>query len=79
MVIGSILKLTGKTKHGKNRVREQGALWMVIELCTAKRHGAHQEGTPLALLRAVDNAKHWRWIRQADDLNFMTEVRQEND
>lgn len=32
--IGSTVKLRGITKHGKNRVREQGELWDVIGLPT---------------------------------------------
>tara|TARA_R110000824_G_scaffold78951_6_gene199029 strand:- start:8262 stop:8510 length:249 start_codon:yes stop_codon:yes gene_type:complete len=77
MNVGDVITLSGKTKHGKNRIREQGAAWKVIQLRTARRHGAFPEGTPMALLRALsDPSKHWRWIRQTGDLNFnITEVR----
>ena len=71
MNVGDTITLLGKTKHGKNRIREQGALWRVIEICTAHRHGIHQEGTPIALLRALSEPdKHWRWVKQTNDLNF---------
>ena len=80
LAVGDILTLAGKTKHGKNRVREQGALWRVTDLKVARRHSVHPEGTPIALLRALSNPdKHWRWIRQTDDLNFMVEARNIND
>ena len=79
MHVGDVLTLTGRTKHGKNRVREQGALWVVSELHVAQRHGVHPEGTPLALLRAIDNDKHWRSIRQTNDLNFMVEETKNNE
>ena len=69
MNVGDSLKLIGKTKHGRNRVREQGAAWKVMEVCTAQRHSAHPEGTPLALLVSAC-AKHWRWVKQANDVNF---------
>jgi hypothetical protein len=80
MDVGDILTLTGKTKHGKNRVREQGALWRVTQTKVARRHSVHPEGTPIALLRALSNPdKHWRWIRQTDDLNFMVEETKNNE
>ena len=69
MNVGDSLTLIGKTKHGRNRVREQGATWKVMEVCTAKRHSAHPEGTPIALLASAC-AKHWRWVKQVNDLNF---------
>jgi len=72
MNVGDTLTLSGITKHGKNRVREQGAKWMVIELKTVKhRMSTFPVGTPIALLAAVsDPHKHWRWIRQTNDKNF---------
>ena len=80
MDVGDILTLTGKTKHGKNRVREQGALWRVTQTKVARRHSVHPEGTPIALLRALSNPeKHWRWIRQTDDPNFNIIEVTEND
>ena len=70
MDVGSVLTLSGRSKHGKNRVREQGALWRVTEVKVSQRHGSFPEGTPIALLTAIDNDKHWRWIRQTNDTNF---------
>ena len=32
MLVGDKVKLTGITRHGKNRVREQGETWEVIRL-----------------------------------------------
>tara|TARA_R110000851_G_scaffold23591_3_gene68951 strand:- start:1033 stop:1239 length:207 start_codon:yes stop_codon:yes gene_type:complete len=34
MIIGEIVKLKGRTGHGKNRIREQGELWEVLALPT---------------------------------------------
>ncbi len=80
MTVGDILTLSGKTKHGKNRVREQGALWRVTQTKVSQRHSVHPEGTPIALLRALsDPEKHWRWIRQTDDPNFNIIEVTEND
>ena len=74
MNVGDTLSLSGKTKHGRNRVREQGALWKVTRLTRTKRHSIHPEGTSIVLLRALDNAKHWRWIKEENDINFSVEV-----
>ena len=32
MEVGNKVKLTGITRHGKNRVREQGETWEVIRI-----------------------------------------------
>jgi hypothetical protein len=70
MNVGDTLVLSGKTMHGKNRVREQGAKWTVLQLKTAKPHSVFPAGTPVALLAAIDNTDHWRWIRRTNDKNF---------
>ena len=75
MNVGDTLKLSGRTKHGKNRVREQGAKWTVIELRTvASNYGAFPMGTDIALLASVEDPKEcWRWIRQKNDKNFQVD------
>ena len=30
--VGNHLKLAGKTRHGKNRIRENGDMWQVINV-----------------------------------------------
>ena len=30
LFVGDIVKLSGKTRHGKNRIRENGELWRVM-------------------------------------------------
>ena len=69
---GDTLTLSGKTQHCRNRVREQGAEWIVIDLKTVKNnYGAFPMGTDIALLAAVTRPKDfWRWIRQTNDKNF---------
>lgn len=75
MNVGDTLTLSGKSKHGKNRVNEQGAKWTVVRLKTVEhRFSAFPIGTPIMLLAAVsDPTKHWRWIRQQNDVNFNIE------
>ena len=62
MNVGDTLTLSGKSKHGKNRVNEQGAKWTVVQLKTVEhRFSAFPVGTPIVLLAAVsDPTKHWR-------------------
>jgi len=69
MKVDDILILTGKTKHGKNRVREQGALWKVIKITTGLPHSAFPPGAPVAHLETLDG-KHWRWVSIPEDANF---------
>ena len=41
-----IIKLTGKTNHGKNRVREHGDLWEVLEVPTGVLSMTHKPSIP---------------------------------
>jgi len=63
--LGDILRLKGKNRHGKNRVRENGDLWEVINV----------DGTPdgvlsvKACIRPTEEGRtgEWRWIDLPDD------------
>ena len=74
MKAGDKVKLTGKTKHGKNRVNEQGHTWIVVKV----RSGlvfAEDKKKEFALLRAENRPDmHWRWVALKEDVNFMAEV-----
>ncbi len=69
MKVGDILILSGKTRHGKNRVREQGELWKVISIKGAMPHGRFPGGTEIAELETLDG-KHWRIISVTGDTDF---------
>ena len=69
MKVGDVVKLKGKTSHGKNRVREQGELWKVLNFSTALPHGPFPKGTPIVRLITLDG-KHWRIISHPNDENF---------
>ena len=77
MKVGTKVKLKGKTKHGKNRVREQGHTWRVVKI----RSGlalAEDRDKEFALLRAeIRPDEHWRWVALKDDKNFTMEVVEE--
>ena len=72
MQVGDKVKLAGRTKHGKNRVNEQGDLWTVAEITVIEHDSSFaQRGTKLALLNSDrDPLKWWRWIRVENDVNF---------
>ena len=44
--ITMMIKLTGKTNHGKNRVREHGDLWEVLEVPTGVLSMTHKPPFP---------------------------------
>ena len=59
-----IIRLTGTTNHGKNRVREHGELWEVLELPTGVTSMTHKPTFPP--IRSVKTGEE-RWL---DDVNF---------
>ena len=69
MKAGDILILSGKTRHGKNRVREQGELWKVLKIKGALPHSSRPSGTPVAELETLDG-KHWRIVSIKNDSDF---------
>lgn len=74
MKAGDKVKLVGKTKHGKNRVREQGHDWVVVKTSNNLVF-AEDRKQEFALLRAKERPhEHWRWIAVQNDKNFLVEV-----
>ena len=59
-----IIKLTGKTNHGKNRIREHGDLWEVLEVPTGVIKMSHKPAFPP--IKSVKTGEE-RWL---DDVNF---------
>ena len=75
MKTGDKVRLTGITRHGKNRIREQGDLWTVTAIATAHQSSFAPVGTKIALIRAeADPSKHWRWVEVKDDKNFHVRI-----
>jgi len=69
MKAGDILVLSGTSKDGKNRVREQGKLWKVLNIKGAMPHGRFPAGTEVAELSTLDG-KHWRLVSVTGDTDF---------
>ena len=74
MKAGDILILSGKTKHGKNRVREQGELWRIVRIKGALPHGRWPAGTEIAEIESLDG-QHWRFISTIGDTDFDVQLK----
>ena len=62
---GDVIKLSGKTRHGKNRIRENGDLWEVTNL-------DGQDSSILSTKACVVPIKEsrrseWRWLDLPSD------------
>jgi len=69
MELNQILILQGKTRHGKNRVNEQGALWRIVGIRPALPHSRFPVGTMTLELESVEG-NHWRIISANGDQDF---------
>ena len=65
MKIGNHLKLAGVTRHGKNRIRENGELWRVIQVDGA---ASSILSTKVCVVPCEESRReNWRWVDVADD------------
>jgi len=66
------VRLIGKSRHGKNRVREHGELWNVEAECATliARPGANG---PFLFLRPANGSDDMRWVAENNDPNFNLE------
>jgi len=71
IMVGNTVKLTGISRHGKNRVNENGTMWVVMRF-RDKVHFTSEPG-PWINLHAVDS-DDFRWVRLEGDKNFDVEV-----
>tara|TARA_B100000214_G_scaffold205312_1_gene148870 strand:- start:73 stop:288 length:216 start_codon:yes stop_codon:yes gene_type:complete len=69
MKTGDVVTLKGISRHGKNRISEQGARWVVSGV------GGQGLGRPgFVLLEKEDKSLgFWRWVALVDDKNFSIE------
>lgn len=59
--VEDFVKLTGKSRHGKNRVREHGDVVQVKFVKADEFSTTAKDGD-------------WRWIKKRDDPNFIWEI-----
>jgi len=71
---GDKVKLTGKTKHGKNRVREQGAEWIVVKVKAGVLFSDDKEKQFALLKKEESQSEFWRWVALKEDKNFFIET-----
>ena len=58
--VGDAVRLSGKTRHGKNRIRENGDMWEVITI-----DGKESSVLPTKICvvsMAEDRRENWRWL-----------------
>lgn len=65
MNIGDILILRGKTLKGKNRIREHGTHWEIVDIANGV---SCLNGSPGFLIQTLDDL---RWIKQENDQDFV--------
>ena len=56
--VGDIVKLFGKSRHGKNRIRENGDMWRVLTV---------KDNSICVRPMDLDRRENWRWIDIPDD------------
>ena len=63
--VGNLMKLAGKTRHGKNRIRENGDMWRVITV----DGGDSSILTTKVCVRPMnlERRDEWRWIDLPSD------------
>ena len=68
MKIGTVITLKGKSRHGKNRIREKGAEWKVSDVREKVSYNTPAPG-PFMLL-VSQSSKDARWVSVRNDPNF---------
>ena len=76
-MVGKKVKLTGKSRHGKNRVREQGDAWEVVGESNTVHFRTSAPG-PFILLQSSESegphGPHARWVSIQRDPDFTLEM-----
>ena len=65
--VGNHLRLEGRNRHGKNRIRENGNMWEVIQV-----DGQDSSVLPTKVCAApLSGSGNWRWIDLVDDRDMV--------
>ena len=63
--VGDVVRLSGKTRHGKNRVRENGEFWEII---TVDGGESSILSTKICVVPMVEERReNWRWLDVPED------------
>ena len=63
--VGDAVRLSGKTRHGKNRIRENGDMWRVINVDGAESSLLVTKICVIPL--DISRRSEWRWIDLPED------------
>ena len=70
--VGDAVRLSGKTRHGKNRIRENGDMWEVITI-----DGKESSVLPTKICvvpMAEGRRDNWRWLDLPEDEHMEIEI-----
>ena len=70
--VGDVVRLSGKTRHGKNRVRENGEFWEII---TVDGGESSILSTKICVVPLNDERRdNWRWLDVPEDEHMEFEI-----
>ena len=70
--VGDAVRLSGKTRPGKNRIRENGDMWEVI---TIDGKDSSVLSTKICVVpMAEDRRENWRWLDLPEDEHMEIEI-----
>ena len=65
--VGDAVRLSGKNRHGKNRIRENGDMWEIITV-----DGGDSSILPTKIcVTPLSGTGNWRWIDLSDDRDMI--------
>ena len=74
--IGTVITLKGSSRHGKNRIREKGTAWRVVNVVDSVSFSTPAPG-PFMLLVSEGPVNDARWVSLHSDPHF--EIIETND
>ena len=70
--VGDAVRLSGKTRHGKNRIRENGDMWEVI---TIDGKDSSVPSTKICVVPMAEGRReNWRWLDLPEDEHMEIEI-----
>ena len=70
--VGDAVRLSGKTRHGKNRIRENGDMWEVI---TIDGKESSVLSTKICVVPMAEGRRdNWRWLDLPEDEHMEIEI-----
>ena len=70
--VGDAVRLSGKTRHGKNRIRENGDMW---EFITIDGGESSILSTIICVVPMMEGrSENWRWLDLPEDEHMEIEI-----